>query len=113
MHLHHILHFIVPTSRHGRPLANPQSADNKVDIHFDCSSFKRDPAAKIYLGTCKWYNSQRGFGFVVPDNLVPDLGDVFVHHTVILSKGFRSLNSGERLECTVSGLRVCVCVSVG
>ena len=70
---------------------------------FNSFPFKRDPDAKIYNGSCKWYNAQRGFGFVIADNLIPDLGDVFVHHTVILSKGFRSLNAGERLEFTVRG----------
>lgn len=85
--------------RHGRTLVNPQSAEDNVG--FNSFPFKRDPDAKIYNGSCKWYNAQRGFGFVIADNLIPDLGDVFVHHTVILSKGFRSLNAGERLEFTV------------
>ena len=70
-------------------------------MNFGPSCFKRDPAAKIHNGLCKWYNSQRGFGFIIPDNLALNFGDVFVHHTVILSKGFRSLNAGERLEFTV------------
>ena len=74
-----------------------------ASANFNPSTFKRDPDAKIYNGTCKWYNSQRGFGFIIPDDMALNFGDVFVHHTVILSKGFRSLNAGERLEFTVSG----------
>ena len=66
-------------------------------------TFKRDRNAKTHSGSCKWYNSQRGFGFIIPDDLSLNFGDVFVHHTVILSKGFRSLNAGERLEFTVRG----------
>jgi len=86
--------------RHGRALVNPQSPDNNVGFN-PSLSLKRDSDAKIHNGSCKWYNLQRGFGFIIPDDLNPDLGDVFVHHTVILSKGFRSLNAGERLEFTV------------
>ena len=73
------------------------------DAHVNPSTFKRDPDAKIFSGICKWYNSQRGFGFIIPNDIALNFGDVFVHHTVILSKGFRSLNAGERLEFTVSG----------
>ena len=139
----------------------------------------RGPGAHIFKGTCKWYNSQRGFGFIIPvrvhdrsrtyivnaplyvytkynillfvrslvlfhrvclylcfvfyflvvfffsffvcflcvhvclfcvlifilllpqDNTKTMFGDVFVHHTVIHAKGFRSLNTGETVEFTV------------
>lgn len=46
-------------------------------------------------GTVKWFNDQKGFGFIVPE---ADGPDVFVHHTDIDMEGFRSLADGDRVE---------------
>jgi cold shock protein len=46
-------------------------------------------------GTVKWFNDAKGFGFITPDG---GDKDVFVHHTVIASGGFRSLAEGDRVE---------------
>ena len=52
-------------------------------------------------GTCKWFNSSKGYGFVAPD----DGGeDVFVHQSVIKADGYRTLNEGEQVEFEVSFL---------
>jgi len=50
---------------------------------------------KKYTGTCKWFNSQKGFGFISMDD---GSDDVFVHQSSLHSKGFRSLAEGEQLE---------------
>lgn len=45
-------------------------------------------------GTVKWFNDAKGFGFIVPDS---GGKDVFVHHTSIMMKGFRTLAEGDRV----------------
>jgi cold shock protein len=48
-------------------------------------------------GTVKWFNAEKGFGFITPDE--GDGGkDLFVHQTDIDSSGFRSLDEGQKVE---------------
>lgn len=49
----------------------------------------------MQLGMVKWFDDKKGFGFIVPDH---GGSDVFVHHSVIESKGFRTLQEGQRVE---------------
>ncbi|MCI2419725.1 cold-shock protein [Saccharopolyspora sp. K220] len=50
-------------------------------------------------GTVKWFNSEKGFGFIEPD----DSGaDVFVHYSSIDSDGFRSLDESQRVSYEVT-----------
>jgi cold shock protein len=46
-------------------------------------------------GTVKWFNNAKGYGFIQPET---GGEDVFVHHTAIVSEGFRTLNQGERVS---------------
>jgi cold shock protein len=45
-------------------------------------------------GTVKWFNGQKGFGFIQPDNGGPD---VFVHISAVERAGWTSLTEGQKL----------------
>lgn len=49
-------------------------------------------------GTVKWFNDQKGFGFITRDD---GQKDCFVHHSAIQSQGFRTLAEGDRVEFEV------------
>ena len=49
-------------------------------------------------GTVKWFNAEKGFGFIAPDD---GSADVFVHYSEIQGKGFRSLEEDQKVEFEV------------
>jgi cold shock protein len=48
-------------------------------------------------GTVKWFNAEKGFGFIARDGA----DDVFVHFSAIQGEGYRSLEEGQRVEFDV------------
>ena len=46
-------------------------------------------------GSVKWFNGEKGFGFIAQDGGGPD---VFVHYSEIQSNGYKSLDEGQRVE---------------
>jgi CspA family cold shock protein len=50
-------------------------------------------------GTVKWFNAEKGFGFISQDG---GGADVFVHYSAIESSGYRSLDENQRVEFNVT-----------
>ncbi|MFI6056158.1 cold-shock protein [Streptomyces violascens] len=50
-------------------------------------------------GTVKWFNAEKGFGFIAQDGGGPD---VFVHYSAVQSAGFRSLEEGQQVTFDVA-----------
>ena len=48
-------------------------------------------------GTVKWFNNQKGYGFISLESGK----EVFVHHSAISGDGFKSLEEGQKVECEV------------
>ncbi len=49
-------------------------------------------------GTVKWFNGEKGYGFIAVDGGQ----DVFVHYSAIVADGYRSLDEGQRVEFEVT-----------
>ena len=49
-------------------------------------------------GTVKWFNDQKGFGFITPED---GSKDCFVHHSAIRAEGFKTLQEGAKVEVDV------------
>ena len=49
-------------------------------------------------GTVKWFNDQKGYGFITPESGK----DVFVHHSAIQGEGYKSLSEGQAVEFDIT-----------
>ncbi|GAA4734369.1 cold-shock protein [Isoptericola chiayiensis] len=50
-------------------------------------------------GTVKWFNSEKGYGFIAPED---GTADVFVHFSAIQSQGYRTLDEEQKVEFDVT-----------
>jgi CspA family cold shock protein len=62
-----------------------------------CKSNARRGIATVATGTVKWFNADKGYGFIQQE----EGGDVFVHFSAIQKPGYRSLEEGEPVEFDV------------
>jgi len=65
---------------------------------FDNFSQTQEGSAIRTTGTVKWFNDQKGFGFLTRDD---GEKDVFCHHSAISGSGFKSLSEGQKVEFDV------------
>ncbi len=49
-------------------------------------------------GTVKWFNDEKGFGFITRDD---GEKDIFCHHSAVQGEGFKTLSEGDKVECDV------------
>jgi len=74
----------------------------KVSFHSDASksSKKMDnrSSAMRVTGTVKWFNDEKGFGFITRED---GEKDVFCHHSAIEAQGYKSLAEGQKVEFDV------------
>jgi CspA family cold shock protein len=53
----------------------------------------------VASGTVKWFNSEKGYGFISQDNGGPD---VFAHYSAIQATGYRELAEGQKVEFEIT-----------
>jgi cold shock protein len=53
----------------------------------------------VAQGTVKWFNAEKGYGFIAVDG---GGADVFVHYSAIASSGYRTLDEGQKVEFDVT-----------
>jgi CspA family cold shock protein len=54
---------------------------------------------KMAIGTVKWFNNEKGYGFIAPQD---GSADVFAHYSAIESNGYRSLEENQQVEFEVT-----------
>ena len=72
----------------------------RVPLRFLCpfTTWQKE-VSHMATGTVKWFNDQKGYGFITPDE---GGKDVFVHHSSIAGDGFKTLAEGAKVEFEVA-----------
>lgn len=72
---------------------------NTATIRSERRSRAVEKVHRMPTGTVKWFNAEKGFGFITPDDGSQDL---FAHYSAIEASGYRSLEEGQRVEFEVT-----------
>lgn len=72
--------------------------DYNQDRHTSGEKRLKGPKRNMATGIVKWFNAEKGFGFIAPDSGDPD---VFAHFSAIQTQGFRTLDEGQKVEFEV------------
>jgi CspA family cold shock protein len=79
---------------------SPDEGDQSGDAELArCGLHQPSEGEDMAVGTVKWFNADKGFGFIAPDGGGPD---VFAHFSAIASSGFRSLEENQRVEFEIT-----------
>merc|ERR1712159_442200 len=87
-------------SRLSRVAARPNMATPMISAPF--MQLNRYFSSDRGAGHVKYFNSKRGYGFIIPEGAEEGDPDIFVHHSDIQMDGFRSLADGEAVEFDIS-----------
>jgi CspA family cold shock protein len=60
---------------------------------------RRKEGSPVTTGTVKWFSSEKGYGFITPED---GSAEVFVHFSAIQGEGYRNLEEGQRVEYEVT-----------
>ncbi len=61
-------------------------------------AFYKAKEFKVSTGTVKWFNSEKGYGFITPED---GSSDLFVHHSEIKTNGYANLNENQKVNYEV------------
>jgi CspA family cold shock protein len=78
--------------------ALPSITATGLFIDSDCVPYRGERGVEMPVGTVKWFNATKGFGFIAPED---GSADVFVHHSDIDTQGYRELAEGQKVEFDV------------
>jgi cold shock protein len=76
-----------------------RSSDRSPSEQRSGSYGARKEGTFMSTGTVKWFNPEKGFGFITPDDGTPD---VFVHFSAIAGDGYRNLDDNQKVEYEVT-----------
>jgi CspA family cold shock protein len=96
--------FLAGEVRHGGQRLSRERSRVGVGWEFIVGNWRRTAShrhqeERVASGSVKWFNSEKGFGFIQQDD---GGADVFVHYSAIASSGYRELAEGQKVEYDVT-----------